>query len=257
MTEDRVPEASRRRLRPSLLEKIPDALTGREFADLRSRAKGLLEGGKAAIRVILEYASPQQAERFSQRAARIDAVDPGQLRLVEQAVVQAKGTTHVEDANESTLFVASQEAIDRKRAELKALVEVEIPITLKGIKAAADEGDLRENFEYHMLRDRQELQSARAAKIQEDLGQVRVLEPGAAQTETVNIGTVVRLEAVSGEALEPLTILGAWDADLKRRIFANGTELAKSLLGKTIGDTVVVEGADARILRISAWPEGR
>ncbi len=97
MTEDRVPEALRRRLRPSLLEKIPDALTGREFADLRSRAKGLLEGGKAAIRVILEYASPQQAERFSQRAARIDAVDPGQLRLVEQAAVQAKGTTHAED----------------------------------------------------------------------------------------------------------------------------------------------------------------
>jgi transcription elongation factor GreA len=255
MTNESSPAAVQRRLRPSLLEKIPDTLTRKDFAEFRSRAKGLLEGGKAAIRLILEQATPQQAERFAQRMARIDAVDPGQLHLVEQAAIQCKSKVQTETVTDTMIFAATQDAVDAKRAELKELVEVEIPKTLKGINAAAAEGDLRENFEYHMLRDRQELQSARAAKLQEDLARVRILEPNAAETSKVNIGTIVSLEGVDGSPIETLTILGAWDADINRRIFANGTELAQKLLGHEVGDQVEVEGQAAVITGIAAWPK--
>ncbi len=250
MTAPDAPEPLARRMRPSMLEKIPDILTRKEFSDFRSRGKALLEGGKIAVRLILEQASPEQAARFVQRISRIDTVDPGQLRLLEQAARQAGGTPAVEDA-ETLLFVATQASIDAKRAELKNLLEHEIPKTLKGINAAAAEGDLRENFEYHMLRDRQELQSAQAAKLQEDLGRVRVLEPGAADTSKVNIGTTVHFDEQTG--VKPVTILGAWDTDLDARIYANATELAKALLGRTVGDTVTVEGTETRIVRIEAW----
>ncbi len=250
MTVPGAPEPLVRRMRPSMLEKIPDILTRREFSDFRSRGKALLEGGKVAVRLILEQASPEQAARFVQRISRIDTVDPGQLRLLEQAARQAGGTPSTEGV-EVLLFVATQASIDAKREELKNLLEHEIPKTLKGINAAAAEGDLRENFEYHMLRDRQELQSAQAAKLQEDLGRVRVLEPGAADTSKVNIGTTVHFDEQTG--VEPVTILGAWDTDIDARIYANGTELAKALLGRTVGDTVTVEGIQTRIVRIEAW----
>lgn len=245
------PEVLRRRLRPSLLEKIPDILSRREFADFRSRGKDLFEGGKAVIRLILEHASPQQATRFAQRLSRIDCIDPGQLRRVDQAVRQAQGSSAPDV--EVVLFVATDAAIKAKRAELRDLLEHQIPKTLKGINAAAAEGDLRENFEYHMLRDRQELQSAKAAKLQEDLGRVRTLESGAADTSKVNIGTVVRFDPAFGDPVEPLTILGAWDADLEKRIFANGADLAKALLGREVDDMVTVEGAQTRIAKIEAW----
>ena len=52
-----------------------------------------------------------------------------------------------------------------------------------------------------------------------------------------------------------MTILGPWDADLSRRIFANGTELAKNLLGSSVGDAVTIEGVEARITEIRAWPD--
>ncbi len=156
--------------------------------------------------------------------------------------------THV-----APVLAATRAMIDAKREELRMLVEAEIPKTLKGINAAAAEGDLRENFEYHMLRDRQELQSARAAKLQEDLAVVRILEPGAADTSTVNLGTLIHLEGKSGEPLEPVTILGVWDADLERRIYANGSDLAQRLLGCVVGDTVEVEEGPATITRIEAW----
>lgn len=250
-TENNAPEVLRRRLTPSLLEKIPDILSRREFSEFRSRGKGLLEGGKAAIRLILEQASPQQTTRFVARLSRIDSVEPGSLRLIEQAALQTKGSTDSEV--EIVLFVATGAAIKTKRAELKNLVEHEIPKTLKGINAAAAEGDLRENFEYHMLRDRQELQSARASKLQDDLAKVRTLEPGAADTSKVNIGTVVHFDQNIEEAVDPLTILGAWDADLTNRIFANGTDLAQGLLGHEVGETVTVEGIKTRISKIEAW----
>ena len=250
MSSDDCPQTIRSRMTPSLLEKIPDAITRREFSSIRGRAKGLLDGGQVAIRLLMESANAQQATRFSQRIARLDAVEPQRQRLVEQAAQHQ----HRETASEGVpVLAATRRAVEAKQEELRNLLEVEIPKTLKGINAAAAEGDLRENFEYHMLRDRQELQSARAAKLQEELTTVRILEPGAADASSVNIGTVVHLEGEDGQELEPITILGAWDADLERRIFANGSELAQRMIGKSTGDAVDIGEGSAIITRIEAW----
>ena len=80
------------------------------------------------------------------------------------------------------------------------------------------------------------------------------LEPGAADTSRVNIATVIHLEREGGEKLEPVTILGQWDSDVGRRVYANATELAEGLLGRETGDTVQVQGVAARITAIAAWP---
>jgi len=250
MTEEDCPESIRARMTPSLLEKLPDGFSRKEFSAFRSRAKGLLDGGKVAVRILMESANEQQAARFSQRVSRIDTVEPQRARLIEQAAQHGRQAS---SGHETPVMVASRAAADAKQEELRILLEEEIPKTLKGINAAAAEGDLRENFEYHMLRDRQELQSARAAKIQEELAAVRILEPGAADTSTVNIGTIVHLVGDDGSPIEPMTILGAWDADLDRRIYANGSELAQKMLGCAVGDTVDLEDGTATISRIEAW----
>jgi transcription elongation factor GreA len=250
MSEDNCPEAIQARMTPSLLEKLPDAISRKEFSSVRGRAKGLLDGGKVAIRLLMESASAQQASRFSQRIARLDTVEPQRRRLVEQAAQHQHRDSSTEDP---PVLASTRSAVETKQEELRALVEVDIPKTLKGINAAAAEGDLRENFEYHMLRDRQELQSARAAKLQEALAAVRILEPGAADLSSVNIGTVIHLESEDGEELEPVTILGMWDADLDRRIFANGSDLAQRMLGRTVGDEVEIDDGSATITRIEPW----
>ena len=198
----------------------------------------------------MESANAQQAARFSQRIARLDSVEPQRQRLVEQAA-QHQHRDHTTD--DRPVLAASKAAVEAKQEELRTLLEVDIPKTLKGINAAAAEGDLRENFEYHMLRDRQELQSARAAKIQEELTQVRILEPGSADASTVNIGTVIHLEDENGNTLKPITIMGAWDADLDRRIFANGSGLAQRMLGRVPGDEVEIDDGSATVTRIEPW----
>jgi len=249
MTSESCPEPLRRRMTPSVLEVLLDALSRPEFAALRSRSKTLLDGGRVAVRLILEQASPQQATRFENRLARLSGIEPQRLQLIQQAVRQRTAVP----ADATPVLVASRTAVEAKRAELRQLLEEEIPRTLKGINAAAAEGDLRENFEYHMLRDRQELLSARAAKIKRELATVRILEPGSADTSRVNIGTVIRLVAGDGSPLAPVTILGPWDAAVERRVFADGSDLAQRLLGSSVGDEVEVEGVFARITAIEPW----
>jgi len=247
MASDDAPEAIRRRRTASLLEKLPDTLSRPEFSDLRSRAKALLDPGNVAMRLVLEQANAQQANRFAQRISRLDVVEPDRQRLVSQAAARRQSVDTAPP--EEPMLVASRGAVTARQAELKQLVDVEIPQTLKGINAAAAEGDLRENFEYHMLRDRQELQSAKAAKLQRELAIVRILEPGAADTSSVNIGTVVHFEG----GTRPVTILGSWDGDVDHRVYANGAEISQRLLGCTIGDEVEIDGEIARIARIEAW----
>jgi len=255
VTAEDAREPVSRRMTVSLLERLPDTLARREFAPWRARAKALLDGGRVAVRLVLEKATPEQAQRFVERIRRAAGIEPQRVRLIEQAGAQVKSRKPAEE-DPTALLVATRAAVEAKRSELKELLEVEIPKTLKGINAAAAEGDLRENFEYHMLRDRQELLSARAAKIQEELARVRILEPGAADTSRVNIGTVVHLEGLDGTVMAPVTILGQWDSNLERRIFANGSGLAQGLLGRSPGDTVEIEGVPARITAIEPWSEG-
>jgi transcription elongation factor GreA-like protein len=160
MIEDDAPAPLRRWMAPSLLETLPDTISRREYSPVRGRAKALFDGGQVAVRLMLERATEQQVTRFAQRVQRLSGLEPARVSLIEQAA-QQRSTTEPDE--ETPLMVATAAAVEAKQAELKNLLEVEIPKTLKGINAAAADGDLRENFEYHMLRDRQELQSARAA----------------------------------------------------------------------------------------------
>jgi len=246
------PATLRARRTPSLLERLPDTLTKAAYAPVRARARRLFEGGQVALAILLESASPQQARRFLERVTRTGALEAAGLRRLENAVRQVEGP-EAAGVGGAPALVATRAAVEARREELRRLLEVEIPKTLKGIQAAAAEGDLRENFEYHMLRDRQELLSARAARLQRELAAVRILEPGSADTSRVNVGTVVHLEALEGDGIEPITILGPWDADIERRIFADQSEIAQGLLGRRVGDEVEVEGRRARIVRIEPW----
>ena len=63
----------------------------------------------------------------------------------------------------------------------------------------------------------------------------------------------VSFDGAGAEAPGSVTILGAWDADVGNRVFANGSGLAQLLLGRRVGDEVELEGRPVTISKISAW----
>lgn len=134
------------------------------------------------------------------------------------------------------LFV-SEWSLNKKREELEKLVKVELPASKLAIEAARELGDLRENSEYKMARERDELLTAQRAQLEKDIRMAEVFDFNTTPANKVGIGTIVTLKNENGD-LHVCTILGAWDSDTSKKIYSYQTPLAQALMDKKAGDTV-------------------
>src|SRR5437867_9571838 len=127
------------------------------------------------------------------------------------------------------------------------------PANKKAIQVAREMGDLSENFEYKSARQRDEYLSARAGKLLSELGNVRVLEPAQVDTSVVRVGTKVGLS--NGDVRREVTILGPWESAPEHGVYSNESEVAKALIGHSVGEIVTFMGNDYQIEAIRRWNE--
>lgn len=147
----------------------------------------------------------------------------------------------------------SGESLEQIRREYDALVSEKIPANKKAIEVAREHGDLRENSEYKMARQDQDILMARKAKIEQDLEHIQVIDFQKVDTDRVAIGTVVTLDMGKGKTRR-LAILGAWDGDPQRNIIAYQTPLGQVLLNRKPGDMVrLSDQPEMRIEKIERW----
>jgi len=151
----------------------------------------------------------------------------------------------------NTDIVSSWDSIDKRKAEYKDLVDNQIPQNREDIKIAKSYGDLRENAEYHMAKDNQKVLMRRKADHEKALGEVQGTDFKNVEPDAVKIGTIVTLES-DGEKRQ-MTILGAWDSDPDNDVISYLSEMAQSLLGATVGDTVEVVSQKMTVKAIAAY----
>jgi len=149
-------------------------------------------------------------------------------------------------------LLVSEAALARKRAEFDQLVRVEIPRNTEELRTAAAHGDLRENFEYKSARERQEMLSARAQRMHDELRRARAIDPSSIDPGAVRVGTRVHLTAGTAAPVV-LTILGPWDSDPARGIVSYLAPAVTPLLGKRVGEDVRFGEATYRVTEIAAW----
>jgi transcription elongation GreA/GreB family factor len=142
---------------------------------------------------------------------------------------------------DSERTVVSQASFDARKKEYDHLVSVKIPENKEAIVVAREHGDLRENSEYKMARQDQEVLMARKALLEAELAKAIVTDFSEAQEGIVSIGSVVDLIEGSTGKKHCFTILGAWDSDPEKSILSYKTPLARSLLGKKSGESVVLD----------------
>ncbi|HVW22638.1 MAG TPA: transcription elongation factor GreA [Opitutaceae bacterium] len=143
------------------------------------------------------------------------------------------------ESKEEQLLV-SQPSFERRRSEYDNIVSKKIPENSKAIAAAREHGDLKENSEYKMAKQDQQVLMAQKAILERDLARARVTDFKDASTDQVGVGTVVEVRH-QGDATTRYTILGAWDGDPERQIISYKTPLGAALMGKRAGDTVKVK----------------
>jgi transcription elongation factor GreA len=128
----------------------------------------------------------------------------------------------------------------RLREELIQLKNVERPAVIQAIAVAREHGDLSENAEYHAARDKQSFIEGRIKEIEDKLARAEVIDTSKLAGDRVAFGAAVKLaNADTGEEVT-YRILGADEADLTRGSISIGSPLARSLVGKQVGDEVTV-----------------
>ncbi len=138
------------------------------------------------------------------------------------------------DRQEEPLWV-SAESLDLLKQEYESLINKKIPENTKAVAAARELGDLRENSEYKMARQDQDMLLARKSQIEKDLAAARIFNPAETSIDCVGIGSIVEVEDSKGKH-QTITVLGAWDSDPKKNIVSYKTPLGQSLLGKKVGE---------------------
>ena len=134
----------------------------------------------------------------------------------------------------------TREGYDKLEAELKQLKTVDRRAISKEIEVARAHGDISENAEFHAAKEKQSLIEGRIRTIEDKLARAQVIQPGAAPPENIRFGVTVDLQdADSGETVT-YTIVGEDEASLERGEISITSPVARALLGKEVGDSVMV-----------------
>tara|TARA_R110001592_G_scaffold317182_1_gene593861 strand:- start:218 stop:679 length:462 start_codon:yes stop_codon:yes gene_type:complete len=131
---------------------------------------------------------------------------------------------------------------ERLRVELNELKSERRPKIIQAIAEARAHGDLKENAEYHAAREQQSFCEGRINEIEGKLADAEVIDVRAIEPSgRVIFGTTVTLLNVSTEAQVVYQIVGEDEADVKAGRISVGSPIARAIMGKEVGEEIVVK----------------
>jgi transcription elongation factor GreA len=128
------------------------------------------------------------------------------------------------------------------RAELENLKKVERPRIVKAIAEAREHGDLKENAEYHAAREQQSFAEGRLQEIESKLADAVVIDiTKQPPSDKVIFGVTVSLINLETDEKSKYQIVGDDEADVKSGKISVNSPIARGLIGKSVGDDVVIK----------------
>jgi transcription elongation factor GreA len=128
------------------------------------------------------------------------------------------------------------------RDELQHLVKVVRPTIINDIATAREHGDLKENAEYHAAREQQSFAEGRIQEIESKLSNIQVIDinkvPHGDKVIFGSTATIINLET---DQTVTYRIVGDDEADVKQGKISYQSPIARALMGKEIGEIVVVK----------------
>jgi transcription elongation factor GreA len=141
------------------------------------------------------------------------------------------------------MTLAQRERLEAELAELEGPRRTEV---VQAIATARGYGDLSENFEYHAAKNEQGLLEHRIRQLRDRLNRAVLIEEQEAGSDTVGVGSTVRIVDDQGEELTvEISSVGGVSPD---------SPLGRALIGAKAGDEVDVDAPRgawrARILAV-------
>lgn len=132
------------------------------------------------------------------------------------------------------------EGFARLEKELKVLKSEERPAVIRAISAAREHGDLKENAEYHAAREKQGFIEARISLLEGVTSHAEVIDVSSHAGDTVRFGAHVLVYDEDADKEVTYQIVGEHEADIAELRLSVTAPLARSLMGKSVGDMVDV-----------------
>ena len=141
------------------------------------------------------------------------------------------------------------------KTELHRLKHQERPAVINAIAEARAQGDLSENAEYDAAKEKQGFIEGRIAELESKLAMAQIIDPKTLEQDgRVVFGTTVQLSDLDSEATMVYQIVGEDEADLKKGKISISSPIARALIGKSVGDVVMVQapsgGREVEILEV-------
>ena len=133
----------------------------------------------------------------------------------------------------------TRQGYDHLKDELDRLKRVERPAITRAIAEARAHGDLSENAEYHAAREKQGFTEARIKELEAKVATAEVIDPPTSG-DRVTFGSTVRVEDDDGKETI-YQIVGSDETDPGRGRISVMAPLARTLIGKKVGDSVVAQ----------------
>ena len=126
------------------------------------------------------------------------------------------------------------------KAELKQLTSKDRPAVINAISTAREHGDLKENAEYHAAKEQQGFIEGRIQDLNAKLALANVIDIAKFSGDKVVFGATVSFVDVDTDEESNYQIVGADESDLKINKISVSSPIARSLIGKSVGDTFTI-----------------
>lgn len=132
------------------------------------------------------------------------------------------------------------------KQELNHLKTVERPGNIKAIEEARAHGDLSENAEFHAAKERQSFIEGRVSELSYKLGNADIIDTDNISRDRLVFGCRGVLENVETGESVAYQLVGPDESDIDAGRISVTSPLGKAMIGKEIGDEVVVSAPAGR-----------
>jgi transcription elongation factor GreA len=139
------------------------------------------------------------------------------------------------------VFPMTKEGKEKLEQELDQLKTVKRKEVVERIKIARSFGDLSENSEYDSAKEEQAFVEGRITTLENMIRNAKIIEEDDTNGDTVSLGKSVTFVELPNGDEETYTIVGSAEADPFEGKISNDSPIAKSLLGKSVGESVIVQ----------------
>jgi len=144
-------------------------------------------------------------------------------------------------------YKLSAERLEELKQELNYLKTVREKEVADQIKEARSFGDLSENSEYDEAKNEQGKLYSRIAEIENILANCSVIEETDSDPDTVRLGSKITVMDIALDEEESYQVVGSQEADPMNGRISEESPFGKALLGKHIGDVVIVDAPAGNI----------